>query len=348
MLQDGREIQEEYERTDLDVIERGEGDPPGRVAGMLATDGEASDGDILDIDGAQIPKRAPLLFGHQDWSGDRNLGSWERFEKTNAGKAGKLGGKGIRGFGQIELGGTGEPQAWRDDIAHMIERRHIGALSVRWSPVGDPIRRVNLPSDHPAFVDSQTATGNKRWGLFFPKWRLLEGSVVTLGADPAALIGRMRDSKGDVRRNWRSTINHTLADTRGTKDLVAVQLPNGEVAYTERAIYDALLELANERMNTALDLHEELHDQAIQLALGAEPRVKIAEEPITPGKDDDVPEKEEPTGSNQSALEFDARELTFPTAVEALTQGLLDALAESDERWDKSVQELVGAFTGKQ
>ena len=348
MLQDGREIQAEYERTDLDVIERGEGDPAGHVAGLLATDGEASDGDILDIDGGQIPKRAPLLFGHQDWSGDRNLGSWERFEKTQAGKDGKLGGKGIRGFGQIELGGAGEPQAWRDDIAHMIERKHIGALSVRWSPVGDPIRRVNLPSDHVAFVDSQTATGNKRWGLFFPKWRLLEGSVVTLGADPAALIGRMRDSEGDVRRNWRAAINSALTEQQGTKDLVAVQLPNDELAYTERAIYDALLELANERMNIALDLYEELHDQTIQLALGAEPRAKIEEETITPGKVDDVPEKKEPAGDSRSALELDVRELELPTAVDALTQGLLEALAQSDERWDKGVRELVSAFTGKQ
>jgi len=343
MLQDGRDIGTEFERTDLDVIERGEGDPPGRVAGMLATDGEASDGDILDIDGGQIPKRAPLLFGHQDWSGDRNLGSWERFEKSETSKNGKLGGKGIRGFGQIELGGSGESQAWRDDIAHMIERKHIGSLSVRWSAVGDPIRRVNLPSDHPAFVDSNTATGNKRWGLFFPKWRLLEGSVVTLGADPAALIGRMRESTGEVRSNWRSTINRALTDHQGTKDLVAVQLPSGEVAYTERAIYDAMLELANERMNTALDLHEELHEQTIQLALGAEPR----KETITPGKVDDVPGKEEPTGNSRSALELDTRELEFPTAVEALTQGLLEALAKSDERWDKGVQELVSTFTGK-
>ena len=347
MLQEGRELATEYERIELDVIERAEGDPPGHVAGMLATDGEASDGDILDIDGGQIPKRAPLLFGHQDWSGDRNLGSWERFEKTTTTKAGKLGSKGVRGFGQIELGGSGEPQAWRDDIAHMIDRKHIGALSVRWSPVGDPIRRVNLPSDHAAFVDANTATGNKRWGLFFPKWRLLEGSVVTLGADPAALIGRMRESKGEVRSNWRATINRTFTECQGSKDLVAVQLPGGEVAYTERAIYDALLELANERMNLALDLHEELHEETLQLALGAEPRMKTAET-ISPGKVDDVPDKTEPSGDTQSVLELDTRELEFPTAVEALTKVLLDALAESDERWDKDVQKLLSAHMGRQ
>jgi hypothetical protein len=224
----------------------------------------------------------------------------------------------------------------------MIERKHIGALSVRWAPVGDPIRRVNLPSDHAAFVDSETAKGNKRWGLYFPKWRLLEGSVVTLGADPAALIGRMRDSEGDVRSNWRAAINSALTETQGSQDLVAVQLPGGEVAYTERAIYDALLELANERMNIALDLHEELHEETLQLALGAEQNAAIK-----PGKADDVPVKKEPSGNGRSALELDVRELQFPTAVEALTKGLLEALAQSDERWDKGVQELVSTFTGK-
>jgi hypothetical protein len=157
----------------------------------------------------------------------------------------------------------------------------------------------------------------------------------------------MRDSEGDVRRNWRAAINSALTEQQGTKDLVAVQLPNGEVAYTERAIYDALLELANERMNTALDLHEELHDQTIQLALGAEPRAKIEEEAITPGKVDDVPEKKEPAGDSQSALEFDAREVEFPTAVDALSKSLLEALAKSDERWDEGVRELKNAFTGK-
>jgi len=324
----------EYQRTCQ--IERAEGDPPGQLSGILATDGEASDGDILDIDGGQIPKRAPLLFGHQDWTGDRNLGSWERFEKESNPKASKLGGKVIRGTAQIELGGSGAPQAWRDDIAHMIDKGHIGALSVRWSPVGDPIRRVNLPSDHAAFVDSQTADGNKRWGLFFPKWRLLEGSVVTLGADPAALIGRMRSAEGDVRSQWREVINRALTECDGTRDVVAIELPSGETSYIERAVYDAMFRGVNERMGTVLDLFEELHEE----------RSKVLETK-QPGKEDDVPGSNGSAGTSQSALELDVREVQFPTAVDALTTGLLQALENSDERWEKGLRDIVNAATGR-
>jgi hypothetical protein len=112
-------------------------------------------------------------------------------------------------------------------------------------------------------------------------------------------------------------------------------------------------------MNIALDLHEELHEETLQLALGAETREGAASPSVgpakavtlahieIPGKVDDVPVKKEPSGNGRSALELDARELQFPTAVEALTKGLLEALAQSDERWDKGVQELVSTFTGK-
>lgn len=328
--------QKEFERSVEDCIERAEGDPPGKIAGILASDGEASDGDILDIDGGQIPKRAPLLFGHQDWSGDRNLGSWERFEKESTSKTAKLGGKIIRGTGQIELGGAGAQQEWRDDIAFMVDRKHIGGLSVRWSPIGDPIRRVNLPSDHPAFVDSQTATGNKRWGLFFPKWKLLEGSVVTLGADPVALIGRMRSAKGDVRSQWREAINRSLTECDGTRDVVAIELPNGETSYVERAIYDAMLEGVNERMSTVLDLFEELYEE----------RSKVLETK-PPGKEDDVPGSNGSAGISRSALELDAGGVQFPTAVDTLTKGFLQALEDSDERWEKGLHDLVNAATGR-
>ena len=148
-----REFAEEYERTTLAAAVGGE---DGAISGLLATDGEASDGDILDMDGGQIPSRAPLLFGHQDWSGDRNLGSWEKFKKVDTGKAvKKLGGKGLHGDARIELDGPDGPQKdWRTDMAFMVGRKHINGLSIRWSGVGDPLRRVNLPSDHPAFVDA--------------------------------------------------------------------------------------------------------------------------------------------------------------------------------------------------
>lgn len=243
-----------YERAATNVIERAEGDAVGAVRGVLVTDGEASDGHILNIKGGEIPERPPLLFGHDDYTGTGNLGSWDSLNKFYGN--GGLGEQGIRGDAQIELDGAGNQLAWRQDIAHMVGKGHIGAFSVRWTEVGDPVRRVNLPSDHPAFVDDKKATGRQRWGYYFEKWRLLEGSIVTLGADPAALIGRMQQSHGNVRSLWRDVINHSREEMEEPANgLVAIATPSGMV-YVERVAYDAMLELANDRMDTAVDTLE--------------------------------------------------------------------------------------------
>lgn len=324
-----------YERTT--AIERGAADAPGRISGILVSDGEASDGHILNIDGAQFPEQAPLLFGHDDYTGTGNLGSWEKFEKVDLPK----GRRAIRGVAQIDLDGPKSAQQdWRSDINYMVERGHIGQFSVRWDEIGEPTRRVNLPSDHPAYVDSSKSQGREAWGYYFDKWKLLEGSVVTLGADPAALVGRMQSAQGDVRGYWRRAINHALTEREEVAGLVAVALASGESAYVERAAYDAMLELANERYSLALDLYEELHDTTIQIALGAEPRTQ------QPGKEV-VPENTKPTGSNRSALELDAREVVFPNSIESLVERFAEALQKADERARSREDELFKTAMGR-
>jgi hypothetical protein len=256
-----------YERTC--TIERAEdGAEAGLISGILATDGEASDGHILNMSGVKLPERAPLLFGHDDYTGTGNLGSWTGFHKFGSGK--KLGDQGIRGTAHIETDGAGSQQEWRNDIAHMIDAGHIGAFSVRWEEIDEPVARVNLPSDHPAFLDAKKATGRQLWGLYFDKWRLLEGSVVTLGADPAALLGRLTASQGDVRAYWRKAINYALEERTEVAGLVGVYLPNGEIAFVERAVYDAMLESANERIALAIDLHEEATQHLLASVAGAD------------------------------------------------------------------------------
>lgn len=248
-----------YERTSS--IERDEGAAPGVISGIVVTDGEASDGHILNINGIKIPDKPPLLFGHDDWTGTGNLGSWTDFSKYSTGK--KLGESGVRGTAEIELDGSGSQLAWREDVNHMIEKGHIGAFSIRWEEVGEPQRRVNLSSDHPAFIDEKKATGRQRWGLYFEKSRMLENSVVTLGADPAALIGRMQESEGDTRGYWRKVINHAMEEVQSAAgDLVGVQV-NGEIVYVERAVYEAMLEESNLRLQLALDLHEQRAPEVI-------------------------------------------------------------------------------------
>lgn len=165
----------------------------------LATEGEASDGHILSIKGGQIPKRMPLLSAH--WNEPTSqLGSINEPEKRLEDSPPRL-----RAVGHIEMSGEGTSAEIRRDLAHMIDKGHVTGVSIRWDEVpGKTIRRVNLPSDHPHFVDSEKANGPERWGVFFEQWRALEGSVVPIGADPKALIGRANDTTGEVQAFWRS------------------------------------------------------------------------------------------------------------------------------------------------
>lgn len=325
-----------YERTSQ--IERQEESADGVVGGILVTDGEASDGHILNIKGGEIPPTAPLLFGHDDFTGTGNLGSWTSLKKF---KGDPLGGSGIRGTAQIELGGEGSQQAWRADVNHMIDKGHIGAFSVRWEETSPPIPRVNLPSDHPAFLDAAKAKGRARFGLFFEKWRLLEGSVVTLGADPAALIGRMQQSTGDVRTYWRETINRALEENFEAGDLVGVKVAEGEVVYVERSAYEAMLSIANERLQIALDVHEKSNsalDSLVDIAMGA---YQETEERSPDCDDSEELEREEPTATLPVEPEPEPERVPAPGPTAKDIAGVFrDALGNHS-------QELTRAFEHK-
>jgi hypothetical protein len=346
----------QYERTCS--IERAEdGAEAGLISGILATDGEASDGHILNMSGVKLPERAPLLFGHDDYTGTGNLGSWTGFHKFGNGK--KLGEQGIRGTAQIELDGEGSQADWRGDVNLMIGKGHIGSFSVRWEEIGDPVARVNLPSDHPAYVDSKKATGRQRWGLWFDKWRLLEGSVVTLGADPAALVGRMQEAQGDVRAYWRKAINHALEERHEpASGLIALSTGAGFL-YIEREAYDAMLELANKRMQTALDLletaleaREDANEILASVAVGFD-------EPTAPDETDtteirsevelevtgDEPAETEAPERNDEAARLPAQPQHIATPkeiVRAIREGLEDAAKEVATEFRAEIRKARG------
>ena len=212
-----------YERSQSGSIERASSKTgsTGIVQGILATDGEASDGHILAIEGGEFRSGAPLLFGHDDRDG--NLGSWSDFNPS---------GGVLRGRAQIELGGAGARAEWRADVAHMIENGHIGAFSIRWDPIGEPTSRTALSPDHPAYVDPDRETEfRKLYGFHFDKWRMLEGSVVTLPADQAALIGRARSGDGSADY-W----NRVLARMAG--------VPMDDRTPLERAVAESFADIA--------------------------------------------------------------------------------------------------------
>jgi len=192
--------EEVFER--VSQIVRSDKDPDNVISGHLATNGEASDGHILNIRGGKLPKSPPLLFGHDDYTGRSNLGSWTSLKKEVAGD--KLGQQILSGRAKVEVkAGEGEQLAFRKDVLAMVQANHIRQFSIRWAHDSDPVLRTSLSSEHPAYLDEDKARGSQRWGLYFDKWRMLEGSVVTLGADPEAIIGRMRNaSSTSNRRSW--------------------------------------------------------------------------------------------------------------------------------------------------
>ena len=117
----------------------------------LATEGEASDGDILSIKGGQIPERMPMLNGH--W----NLATEQLGSITDAVKHLQDTPPRLTTIGHIEMGGEGAPADIRRDLAYMIDKKHVTGVSIRWDEVAGkpPVRRINLPSDHPFFVDAE-------------------------------------------------------------------------------------------------------------------------------------------------------------------------------------------------
>ena len=162
-------------------IERAHETPIGVVSGILATDGEASDGHIIDMDGLEAEAPKPLLFGHNAWDADGTLGSWRSFAKSK---------HALRGTAAIETEGEGWLADARRDLALMVGKGHIGSFSLRWEAIDEPVRRTNLSKDHPAFVDAQKEKDyRKLWGLYFPRSRVVEGSIV---------VGKVSESSDEM------------------------------------------------------------------------------------------------------------------------------------------------------
>lgn len=171
------------DRTDQEAIERGHADPAtGEFSAVLATEGEASDGHILSIRGLEVPDKMPLLAQH---SQEHLMGS-VLMPKKSYGASPML-----RVRPRIELEGDTRAGDFRRDAFHMINAGHLTGMSLRWD-TQKATRRVNLPSDHKAFVDAAKIDENDpaRWGYFIEKAQAREGSLVALGADQAAQVSR--------------------------------------------------------------------------------------------------------------------------------------------------------------
>jgi hypothetical protein len=198
-------------------IERAELGEDASFPVTLFTDGEASDGHILHVAGARTAPRMPLFVNH--WADPTmTMGSLTDPKRSE---------HAIRYRAQIDLGAPESAvAAIRRDVAYMIGQGHVRSMSGRWdADPKDVVPRTALPADHPAYVDpAKEPAGRKRWGLYFKRWTALEGSIVGLGADPKALIGRSEDASlpEPVRAFWRaeaqaqpqSELEHLYAELR--------------------------------------------------------------------------------------------------------------------------------------
>ncbi len=147
----------------------------------LATEGEASDGHILEVGGAVLQPRMPLLLNHYSSDAVPALGSVIEPRKD---------GPRLRATGRVNLTGDDPLAATRRGVAQLISDGDLRAVSVRWEGIKST-PRTELPVGSPYYIDPGAKdAGIKRWGHLFSQWRPLEGSVVAIGADPKALIGR--------------------------------------------------------------------------------------------------------------------------------------------------------------
>jgi hypothetical protein len=160
----------------------------GRFPVTLFTNGEASDGHIIDVRGLQVPDRVPMFVNH-DADPTRRMGGLVDGKKV--GKSTRLGGASLKMVGVLDVAGDSASADIRRDVAQGISVGDITAMSGRWDPVGDPTPRAALPKSHYAFSN---VSGGFSTPMFFPEATVLEGSIVGVGADAAALIGRAQDT----------------------------------------------------------------------------------------------------------------------------------------------------------
>jgi hypothetical protein len=327
----------------------------GQFSMTLATEGEASDGDILSIKGGEIPERMPMLTSH--WNDpSAQLGSITNPEKLLKDSPPRL-----RATGHIEMSGEGVSAEIRRDLAHMIDKGHVTGVSIRWDEVAGkpPVRRVNLPSDHPYFVDAEKEKDyRKRYGLYFEAWRAMEGSVVALGADPQALIGRADETDGEVASFWRAMAadiaeareepadESTEAKTAAT--LAALRIDAADCHEAGASHADCINAIVD---NSDADIEAvEFGDSVLFLPAPVAEQLRARLEPEVE-EDLEVPAPDQGLESERAAdqppLALDISEIKDSDDASALIELVEDALDEYDQRVTRQVKELFAHATGK-
>lgn len=326
-----------------------------RVPGTLATNGEASDGHILDIDGLEVPERMPFMWSHYPSESIPVLGSVVEPRKSARGKLSRL-----RAVHEINIDGDDPLAAIRRGVANLVESGDIGALSIRWIPTKPPVPRRNLASDHPAAVKHDEEDPVKRWGLYFPASRAQEGSLVPLGADPKALIGRAADVSDGMAAAWMRHFARSLEsdDAEGFEDALRISGLVSEAALLLREMQldpqaEALLGVASGLDQALVPYH---YGDGEQVLL---PR-KAWESLFTESREEfraalelrrSVPTKPEPARepevSSVSPSRHPAKSPETDVNIAELVELVRDAVTVRPEAIEKTARDAVALVTGR-
>lgn len=179
-----RSFQLGFGRTDLIDMETGV------FPVVAATNGDASDKHILHVKGHQTGPVTPMFFNH-DADPTRSAG-----QLTNpkvSGKSSVLGGASLHFSARLPQDGDGIMPDIRRDVARGIGDGDIRAMSIRWDdhPDKPPVLRSSLKPNH--YAHTKAGEGGFYEPMFFERFVTLEVSIVGVGSDSAALIGRSRD-----------------------------------------------------------------------------------------------------------------------------------------------------------
>jgi len=168
----------------------------GEFGCVLFTNGEASDGHLIDVRSLDVPNSLPMFVDHV---ADPTKRAGKLHSPIFDGRGMSVGDTSVRMTGRVDLEGDGAAADIRRDLFHGIAVGDIRSVSGRWRSTSAPTPRSELDRSHWAH------SGNGS-GFFFENAVALEGSIVGLGADPSALIGRSNDTDkpAHVREFWRS------------------------------------------------------------------------------------------------------------------------------------------------
>ena len=255
-------------------IERGSIDlKTGQFPMVLASESEASDGHILNLRGASVPEKMPLQVSHAN-SPLQTLGSITQISMGT-----KKGLHVLRAVGEIEMGGEGPQAEIRRDLAYMISEGHINSVSLRAEGT-KVIPRRELPKNHRAYVEPAETDMLKRYGLFFEEFTALEGSIVALGADKNAIVGRSRETTGAVQEFWRGLVENEESegnekeqpevqslDTSDIQDIRSLERLLGEMPGVSRKEARRLASIKTETSQPSRDAKEEPKQDTLELTM---------------------------------------------------------------------------------